>query len=144
MKVRFYNNIIDLMLILSLVAVLVGIVSKLLFNCFGIAFYHFMFDANGKLLDSTYYTTTIFAYDSDQNMVKYETMHGTENREWVDYDDMTQYTKDAVVAVEDERFWKHHGVDWKSTTFAFANMFLGLSKNDRGGSTITQQLIKNI
>lgn len=90
------------------------------------------------------YTTTIYAYDSDQNMVKYETMHGTENREWVDYDDMTQYTKDAVVAVEDERFWKHHGVDWKSTTFAFANMFLGLTKSDRGGSTITQQLIKNV
>ncbi len=90
------------------------------------------------------YTTTIFAYDSDQNMIKYETMHGTENREWVDYDDMTDYTKSAAVAVEDERFWKHHGVDWKSTTFAFANMFLGLSKNDRGGSTITQQLIKNV
>ena len=90
------------------------------------------------------YTTTIFAYDSNQNIIKYETMHGTENREWVDYDDMTQYTKDAVVAVEDERFWNHHGVDWKSTTFAFANMFLGLSKSDRGGSTITQQLIKNV
>ena len=90
------------------------------------------------------YTTTIFAYDSDQNMVKYETMHGTENREWVDYDEMTQYTKDAIVAVEDERFWKHHGVDWKSTTFAFANMFLGLTNSGRGGSTITQQLIKNV
>ena len=90
------------------------------------------------------YTTTIFAYDSNQELIKYETMHGTENREWVDYDEMPQYAKDAAVAVEDERFWKHHGVDWKSTTFAFANMFLGLSKNDRGGSTITQQLIKNV
>ena len=90
------------------------------------------------------YTTTIFARDSDDNLIKYETMHGSENREWVDYDQMTQYTKDAIVAVEDERFWSHHGVDWKSTTFAFANMFLGLTKNDRGGSTITQQLIKNV
>ena len=90
------------------------------------------------------YTTTIYANDSDNKPIKYETMHGTENREWVDYDMMTQYTKDAIVAVEDERFWKHHGVDWKSTTFAFANMFLGLSKSDRGGSTITQQLIKNV
>ena len=90
------------------------------------------------------YTTTIFAYDSNQELIKYETMHGTENREWVDYDEMPQYAKDAAVAVEDERFWNHHGVDWKSTTFAFANMFLGLSKNDRGGSNITQQLIKNV
>ena len=90
------------------------------------------------------YTTTIYAYDSSGDLVKYETMHGSENREWVDYDEMTQYTKDAVVSVEDERFWKHHGVDWKSTTFAFANMFLNLTKSDRGGSTITQQLIKNV
>ena len=90
------------------------------------------------------YTTTIYAYDSGGDLIKYETMHGTENREWIDYDEMTQYTKDAIVAVEDERFWKHHGVDWKSTTFAFANMFLNLTKSDRGGSTITQQLIKNV
>ena len=90
------------------------------------------------------YTTTIYAYDSSGDLIKYETMHGTENREWIDYDEMTQYTKDAIVAVEDERFWKHHGVDWKSTTFAFANMFLSLTKSDRGGSTITQQLIKNV
>ncbi len=91
------------------------------------------------------YTTTIFADDPETGKpIKYETMHGSENREWIDYDQMTQYTKDAIVSVEDERFWSHHGVDWKSTTFAFANMFLGLTKSDRGGSTITQQLIKNV
>ena len=69
MKVRFYNNIIDLMLILSLVAVLAAIVSKLIFNCFGIAFYHFMFDANGRLLDSTYAGSSViygFLFDSNR------------------------------------------------------------------------------
>lgn len=88
------------------------------------------------------YTTKIYAYNSAGDMVEYESLHGNENREWVD--DINEYTKLAAVAVEDERFYKHHGVDWKSTTFAFANMFLNLTETERGGSTITQQLIKNV
>lgn len=88
------------------------------------------------------YTTKIYAYNSSGDMVEYESLHGNENREWVD--DINEYTKLAAVAVEDERFYKHHGVDWKSTTFAFANMFLNLTDSERGGSTITQQLIKNV
>lgn len=50
MKVRFYNNLIDLMLILSLVAMAVAIFSRILYSSSGIAIYHFMFDANGALL----------------------------------------------------------------------------------------------
>ncbi len=90
------------------------------------------------------YTTKIYAYNSEGDLVEYESLHGNENREWVDYDDITEYTKNAAIAVEDERFRKHHGVDWKSTTFAFANMFLNLTDSERGGSTITQQLVKNV
>ncbi|MGN0475675.1 MAG: transglycosylase domain-containing protein, partial [Acutalibacteraceae bacterium] len=90
------------------------------------------------------YTTTIYAYNSDSELVEYQTLHGNENRVWVDYSEITQYTKDAAVAVEDERFWKHHGVDWKSTLYAAANMFFQIDGSNRGGSTITQQLIKNV
>lgn len=90
------------------------------------------------------YTTKIYAYNSSGDLVEYETLHGSENREWVDYSEIPQYTKDAIVSVEDERFWKHHGVDWKSTAFACANMFFNLTDSNRGGSTITQQLIKNV
>jgi penicillin-binding protein 1A len=49
----------------------------------------------------------------------------------------------ATVAIEDKRFYKHKGVDWYRTVGAFANMFLSM-KNDFGGSTITQQLIKGL
>ena len=52
MRVRFYNNMIDLMLILSVAAMGVGIVSKYIFGHFGIALYHFLFDANGAVLHS--------------------------------------------------------------------------------------------
>ncbi|MBQ5544822.1 MAG: penicillin-binding protein, partial [Clostridia bacterium] len=90
------------------------------------------------------YTTKIFAYDSEGNQFEYESLHGNENREWVDEQDISDYAKKAAIAVEDERFLKHHGVDWKSTAGAFANMFLGIYKTERGGSTITQQLIKNV
>ncbi len=90
------------------------------------------------------YTTTIYAYDSDGELVEYETLHSSENRVWVDYSDMNQYIKDAAVAVEDERFWEHHGVDWKSTAYACLNMFFNIDGTARGGSTITQQLIKNV
>jgi penicillin-binding protein 1A len=48
-----------------------------------------------------------------------------------------------VVAIEDKRFYEHHGVDWYRTVAAFMNMFLSNDDNF-GGSTITQQLIKNI
>ena len=64
------------------------------------------------------------------------------NSEWVDYEDMPQYLKDAAVAIEDRRFWKHNGVDWWRTAQAVVSMFTG--GDIQGGSTITQQLIKNL
>ena len=50
--------------------------------------------------------------------------------------------KDALVAIEDKRFYTHKGVDWFRTAHAALNMFTGGSTF--GGSTITQQLIKNL
>ena len=66
-----------------------------------------------------------------------------ENRIWVDYEDIPEYFEQAAVAIEDKRYYEHKGVDWYRTAGAFVNMFLGM-KNDFGGSTITQQLIKHI
>ena len=60
---------------------------------------------------------------------------------WVDYEDMPKYLIDATVAIEDKRFWEHPGVDWKGTAKAVLRMFTGGEIS--GGSTITQQLIKN-
>lgn len=71
----------------------------------------------------------------------YETIKGTENRIWVDGDQIPQYLKDAAVAIEDERFYKHHGVDWLRTVGAVKGWLIG--GKQFGGSTITQQLIKN-
>ncbi|MCL2249552.1 MAG: PBP1A family penicillin-binding protein [Oscillospiraceae bacterium] len=66
-----------------------------------------------------------------------------EFRRWVDFEEFPQHLIDAVVAIEDHRFWTHNGVDWYRTAGAFLNMFLSM-RDTFGGSTITQQLIKNM
>lgn len=65
-------------------------------------------------------------------------------RTWVDYEEIPQYMLDAVVAIEDKRFYEHDGVDWYRTVGAFYTMFFGEGDSSFGASTITQQLIKNL
>ena len=92
----------------------------------------------GLNLNSFIYTTDA---ETGEETV-YETIKGRENREWVDSDKIPDNLKNAVVAIEDERFYKHHGVDWWRTLGAVKGWVLG--GDQYGGSTITQQLIKNI
>lgn len=90
-------------------------------------------------------TSTLYVKDAEQKYVEYQKLHGSINREWVAYNEIPQCVKDGIVSIEDQRYWSHHGVDWKSTFAAFLGMFLKQdSSSTRGGSTITQQLIKNI
>lgn len=69
-------------------------------------------------------------------------LHSTENRLWVSYNELPKDLVDAFIAVEDHRFLNHKGVDWYATIGATFNYMLGLGS--RGGSTITQQLVKNL
>ncbi|MGX8701574.1 transglycosylase domain-containing protein [Caproiciproducens sp.] len=91
------------------------------------------------------YTSFIYVNgpnDDSSNPVQYQSLYSSENRVWVDYDKIPQSMKDAIVAIEDKRFWDHKGVDWIRTAGAVTTLF---SKGSSyGGSTITQQLIKNI
>lgn len=59
-----------------------------------------------------------------------------------DYEDIPKPLIYSAIAIEDKRFYEHQGVDWFTTIKAFANMFFGTKTV--GGSSITQQLIKNI
>ncbi len=71
------------------------------------------------------------------------TLHGSENRIWVDLEDIPDYLVKALVAIEDHRFYEHKGVDWYRTVGAMFTMLTG-GDDSFGGSTITQQLIKNL
>ena len=98
-----------------------------------------------KLQDEDLYITgfVTFIYDSQDNIIG--TLKGTENknRVWADYEEIPDDLLHAVVSIEDERFYKHSGVDYKRTAAAFLGYFLpGFSSH--GGSTITQQVVKNI
>ena len=62
---------------------------------------------------------------------------------YVEYDQIPENLIDAFVSIEDKRFWQHRGVDWKRSLSAGINYFLKFNRS-YGGSTITQQLIKNV
>ena len=125
---------------------LIVLVTGLLFLCI-FAYYVkncLSTDLDVQLSDFTVSLSSSILYeDSDGNWQNLTNLSSTENRVWIDYADIPKDMEHAAVAIEDKRFYKHKGVDWYRTTGAFINMFLSM-KNDFGGSTITQQLIKNL
>lgn len=93
------------------------------------------------------YSSFIYYEDSSGTPQELEQIQSTDNRIWIDSAQIPQVMKDAMVSIEDERFYKHHGVDIKRTLGATGKYILskvGLGSASYGGSTITQQVIKNI
>ena len=100
-----------------------------------------------SLDNSLNYTTMIYGVD-DGETVQIDELHGSENRVWVSIDLIPKDLQHAFVAIEDERFYKHSGVDLKRSAHAILNYglrFIGFKGSGNfGGSTITQQLVKNL
>ena len=84
----------------------------------------------------------VYYVDSNGDIQKLQNIFAVNNREWADYEDIPEDLIHAAVAIEDKRFFEHQGVDWITTVKACFFMFFG--NGDRGGSTITQQLVKNV
>ena len=89
-------------------------------------------------------TSAIYVKNEKGDWVEYQRLHGNENRIWVSIDKMPKDLLNAFIAIEDERFEKHRGVDWKRTLGAIGNYIFKFNDKEFGGSTITQQLIKNV
>lgn len=85
---------------------------------------------------------TTFIYDKDGNQIG--ALFDEENRISVEYKDIPQSVVNAVTSIEDERFFTHKGVDVKRTGAAIVTYVLNGGKSNFGGSTITQQLVKNL
>ncbi len=81
---------------------------------------------------------TSFIYDKNGNQIM--EFKGSENRVYVELEDIPQNLINAVISVEDARFFEHHGVDLKRIAGALVNNLLG--GNTQGASTITDQLVK--
>lgn len=88
-------------------------------------------------------SSTIYYEDSNGDYQELTQLISSEKRISVEYENIPLYMEEAAVSIEDKRFYEHKGVDWYRTVAAFGNMFISM-KNDFGGSTITQQLIKNM
>lgn len=89
-------------------------------------------------------STELYYLDAKtEEWVMYQTLYSDgENRIWIDLENIPQYMQDAAVAIEDKRFEKHKGVDLIGTVRAILSTLTG--RGVQGGSTITQQLIKNV
>lgn len=124
-----------------LVCVVVGVVCISVISIYGYSVVHG--DPVFNLTEEKYsqnQTSFIYGYDKDGKEVEITRLHGEENRIWVDLDNMSEYLPNAFIATEDQRFLKHSGVDWIRTI----GVIVKPSNKGQGGSTITQQLIKNL
>ena len=90
------------------------------------------------MLDSPSY---VYNVNSDGEIEVLQELYASTDWKKAEYEEIPQALIHAAVAIEDKRFYEHQGVDWVTTIKAFANMFFG--SETVGGSSITQQLIKN-
>ena len=97
-----------------------------------------------RLEDYTLDETSVIYYQDRQTgeWKELQKLYATENRIWTDFEKIPSDLKFACVAIEDKRFFEHSGVDWLRTVKACGSMFIG--RSSFGGSTITQQLVKNL
>lgn len=135
-KVRFLKFLLATVIVGGVTGVVVGITMLI----YAVNF------VNGDVvfdLDTEKYAqaqaTKIVVDKEDGTTEEIAEIKGSENRIWVDLENMSEHIPDAFIAMEDKRFEKHKGVDWFRTISAVVKY-----GGSQGGSTITQQLIKNL
>ena len=84
------------------------------------------------------YNSNVSIYDQEDNLISNQ----SNNIEVIKLKNLPSYVKNSFVAIEDKRFYEHHGVDYKGIARALFNNIKSFSFKE-GASTITQQLIKN-
>lgn len=125
------------LIIYSLVFVAIFIVVGFILSFAVFAWYAKDLPSPGKLSQGTEYSTVF--YDRDGKIL-YE-MFKDKNRLPVVLSDISDYVKKGTIAIEDKNFYKHQGISQTGILRAFFNILF--RNNVQGGSTITQQLIKN-
>lgn len=124
---------------------LIGIITSVILCCFAANYIRTVIIPQAHLEANFVMnqTSTIYYKDSATGQyVEHLALHGSENRKLVELSQIPKSLQQATVAIEDENFYKHNGVSWKRTLKGVLLMFTG--GDIQGGSTITQQLIKNV
>lgn len=133
-KLRMFFKVVFVMILLLFV-IISGILGAIVYRCIWGDWAISKDDLTIEYENST-------MYDKDGNVVAVLT--GNENREIISKDEMSQYIPKAFISIEDERFEEHNGVDWYRTLGAFATFMSHSGESSFGGSTITQQVVKNV
>ncbi|WP_440603472.1 transglycosylase domain-containing protein [Bacillus sp. GB_SG_008] len=118
---------------------LIGFVSIFIF---AIVLYKLIIFAGGYMMDEKRLVFHSSSRIVDQKGKEITKLY-VENRELVHIEDIPTFVQQSFLAVEDSRFYKHHGVDFSSIIRALYKDILAGEKVE-GGSTITQQLVKNV
>ncbi|MBQ3792164.1 MAG: transglycosylase domain-containing protein, partial [Clostridia bacterium] len=157
---RVLGIVLDVFLTLLLVFIVAGVLVVSVFSMYVRDYVDPTFDTSLWLSAGSNTTSTIYYYKYDSledrnnrhgEPVEYATIYSSENSIWASYEEMLQidpdgtkhsYLVDAFISMEDHRFWAHNGVDWTRTASAAIGYAMGSSSY--GGSTITQQLVKNL
>ncbi len=142
-KVKFKQKHPKLMVLIRIIILLIvlvtvigaGIFAGLIFGVFGDDFSI----SKDELIISE---SNSIIVDTDGNVIA--DLSGDEKRKIITLSNMSEYLPKAYIAIEDERFYKHNGVDIKRTLGAIVTYVLHKGDSSFGGSTITQQLVKNI
>ena len=129
------------------IALCLGIIAACVIGC-ALTVYIFKYIADEPVVDlnaaQMSYTTILYGKDANGNDIEMERLHGDVNRIWVDYDGIPKDMVNAAIALEDKRFREHQGVDWKRTIASAVNLVIPIYEGTPGGSTITQQVVKNV
>ena len=131
----------------ALMAVLIGLIAGcVVVGALTLYVVSFVKPYNINLSDAKLkFTSEVYADDpTTGKATEIAQLSGDENRIWVDLNDTPKNLLNAIISTEDMRFNQHGGVDVKRTVGSFANMFLHFMPQKEGGSTITQQLVKNL
>lgn len=125
---------------------LIAVVTGCFVACYGVIYIQTVIMPEAAQLDLSAYVlnepSTIYYTDKDTGRtVELALCVGTENRQVLEPNEIPQVFRAVAIAAEDKRFLNHKGVDWIRTGAAVLYMFTG--KDIQGGSTITQQVIKN-
>lgn len=151
MILKFFSLIIIVIMTVLLIALITGVIVGGAFAIYISSFVDASVDDFDKLSTSQNLTTRIYymEYEDSTNRIngtpveiEDQRLDSGSNSLWVSYQSMPKNLVNAFIAVEDKRFWTHKGVDWRRT--ASATFYFLIGKSSHGGSTITQQLIKNV
>ena len=121
--------------LVALIIIAIGVIAGAFFGLFGDDFKISKDDLTLNNVNAT-------VYDKDGNLIA--ELSKDEKRKVISMDEMNKYLPKAFIAIEDERFYEHHGVDLKRTSAATVNYIFKGGSSSFGGSTITQQLVKNL